>query len=84
MDNLGIISMLLFTFCFIPQVIKILKTKDVAGISLWLWLMVVAGYITGILYVVSLGNTILIATYSIGLAFALLTTGLVVFYRESK
>ncbi|PIU42458.1 MAG: hypothetical protein COS99_00145, partial [Candidatus Omnitrophica bacterium CG07_land_8_20_14_0_80_42_15] len=45
MRVLGVISTLLFTFCFIPQIIAILKTKNVSGISLWLWVFVVLGYL---------------------------------------
>lgn len=82
MDKLGMVSMLLFTFCFIPQIVKILRTKEVVGISIWLWLMVVAGYIFGLLYVVTLKNIILVATYTIGLILSLLTTTLVIFYRR--
>ena len=77
----GIVSMLLFTLCFVPQIIAILKTKNVSGISLWLWIMVVIGYVTGLFYVMSLKAPILIATYSIGLILSLSTLILVIYCR---
>ena len=77
----GIISMLLFTFCFIPQIVRILKTKNVSGLSLWAWIMVVAGYTAGLFYVASLRVPILIASYSLGLILSLLTLILVTYYK---
>ena len=81
MRVLGVISTLLFTFCFIPQIIAILKTKNVSGISLWLWVFVVLGYLTGLLYVMSFNDTILIATYLIGLVLSTVTFVLVIYHR---
>ena len=80
----GIISMLLFTFCFIPQIVSILKTKNASGLSLWSWIMVVAGYTAGLLYVVSLRVPILIASYSLGLILSLLTLILVTYYKTRR
>ncbi|MFC1667629.1 SemiSWEET family transporter [Candidatus Omnitrophota bacterium] len=81
MKFLGISSMLLFAFCFVPQIISILKTKNVSGISLGLWIMVVVGHLTGLFYVVSVKAPILIATYSMGFILSLTTMILVIFYR---
>lgn len=82
MHILGIISMLLFAFCFIPQIIAILKTKNVSGISLWLWIMVVTGYATGLVYTIYIKDPIVIATYLIGLILSLITMILVIRYRN--
>lgn len=81
MHILGIISMLLFSLCFIPQIIAIVRTKNVSGISLWLWVMVVAGYATGLVYMIYVRDPIVIATYLIGLILALLTLSLVIRYK---
>jgi len=78
MNILGIISILFFTSCFIPQIISILKTRNISGISIWLWILVIAGYVTGLLYVASLKVAILIVSYSIGLTLSLLTTILII------
>lgn len=84
MRILGIVSMVLFSFAFVPQIIVILRTKNVSGISLWLWIMVVSGYVTGLSYMIYLRDPIVIATYVIGLVLALLTMALVVRYRLTE
>ena len=84
MHNLGIISMCLFTLCFIPQIITILRTKNVSGISLGLWMMVVGGYVFGLLYVTGLKVKILILSYSVGLTLSMITAALVIFFRNKS
>ena len=82
MRVLGIISLLFFTSCYIPQIIAILKTKDVRGISVGLWVLLIAGYVTGLCYVISLRDYILVTTYSVGLILALWVFGLIVYYKK--
>ena len=81
---IGIISMILFTSCFIPQIIAILKTGNVSGISVWLWIMVVGGYITGLFYVIRRKEPVLAVSYAIGLVLALFTLALVFHYKRKK
>ena len=80
----GIMSMLLFTFCFIPQIVRILKTKNVSGLSFWSWIMVVTGHAAGLLYTAWLKVPILITTYSIGFSLSLWILILLVYYRTKK
>ena len=82
MHILGVISMVLFSFAYVPQIIAILRTKNVSGISLWLWIMVVSGYVTGLVYVIHLKDPIVVATYFVGLFLAAITTCLVIYYRR--
>ena len=82
MHIFGIISAALFTFCFIPQIIAIIKTKETAGISLWLWKILIVAHILGLFYVISLKSAILITSYSIGLVFSIVTLALVIYYRK--
>lgn len=84
MHILGLISMVLFSFAFVPQIIAILSTKNVSGISLWLWIMVVSGYITGLVYMLHIKDPIAIVTYLVGLFLASITTSLVIYYRRKK
>ena len=67
MSIFGIISMGLFILCFIPQIRLTYKTKNVAGMSPGLWMMVVLGYLTGLIYTISVGDVVLVATYLVGL-----------------
>ena len=72
----------LFVTCFIPQIICLLRTKIIAGISIGLWVMVVVGYLTGLIYVISLKDAILIGTYSAGLILSGITLCLILFYKS--
>ena len=76
--------MTLFALCFIPQIIAILKTKNVSGISLGLWIILIGGYITGLIYVISLKEVILVISYSVGLVLTLWSVGLIVYYKTKK
>jgi uncharacterized protein with PQ loop repeat len=74
--------MVFFMSCYIPQIVRTLRTKDVAGISIWLLIMVVGGYITGLIYVIWLVEPILILTYSVGLVVATSTMGLILYFKR--
>lgn len=67
MKIFGIISMVLFAVCFIPQIMRTYRTRIVSGISPVLWIMVVFGHLTGLIYTLYLKDGILVASYSIGL-----------------
>ncbi len=82
MHVFGIISTILFSFCFVPQVVKILRTKEVLGISVVMWWVVAIAHLTGFLYVVSLKEIILIISYGTGLVFSTSTLVLVIYYRK--
>ena len=82
MHILGVISMALFSFAFVPQIISIARTKNVSGISLWLWIMVIGGYITGLAYMLHIKDQIAIVTYLVGLFLAAITTSLVIYYKR--
>jgi len=82
MHTLGVISMILFTSCYIPQIIAIIRTKNVSGISTCLWVMVVIGFITGLFYVIWLKTPVLTISYILGLFLSLTTLFLVIYYRN--
>ena len=84
MKILGIISMVLFAFCYIPQIVTLLREKTAAGVSLLLWIMSVTAYSTGMVYVISLGAPILILTYSIGLTLSSTILILVIYYKAKE
>ena len=46
----GIIMMLAFMFCYVPQIVKIYKNKSSEDVSLMLILMSIVGYISGMIY----------------------------------
>jgi uncharacterized protein with PQ loop repeat len=46
----GILMMLCFMFCYIPQIVKIFQNKSSRDVSLTLILMSIGGYISGMVY----------------------------------
>jgi uncharacterized protein with PQ loop repeat len=46
----GILMMLSFMLCYIPQIVKIYKNKSSEDVSLMLILMSIVGYISGMIY----------------------------------
>ena len=46
----GIIMTLSFMLCYVPQIIKIYKSRSSEGLSLTLVVMCIVGYISGICY----------------------------------
>ena len=59
---------LCFAICYIPQIVKSLKTKKVNGLSVSLFILSLLGYISAIIYTLSdIGfNLILITNYIFG------------------
>ena len=82
MHVVGIISMTLFAFCYIPQIISIIRTKNVSGISLWLWIIIVIAYIAALLYAIWLKALILIIGYIVGLTLSFVILVLVVYHGK--
>ena len=82
MHMLGVISMILFVTCYIPQIVAILKTKCVAGISVGMWTLCVIGCILGLIYVIWLKAIIIIINYIISLILSLWTLALIFYYRK--
>jgi len=46
----GILMTLCFMFCYIPQIVKIIKNKSSHDVSLMLILMSLSGYVFGMIY----------------------------------
>jgi uncharacterized protein with PQ loop repeat len=46
----GILMMLSFMFCYVPQIVKIYNNKSSEGVSLTLIIMCIIGYISGMIY----------------------------------
>lgn len=49
-ESAGIIMALCFMFCYVPQILKIIKTKSSEDVSLSLIFMCMGGYAFGLLY----------------------------------
>ncbi len=70
-ELLGLIAGALTTSAFIPQVIKIYKTKSAKDISLGMYLVFVGGVTLWLIYGVAIGKTPMIIWNGVGLFFAI-------------
>lgn len=57
---IGVIAALLTTFSFVPQVIKVLKSKDTSAISLGMYSMSVMGIFLWMVHGIIIGDLALI------------------------
>ena len=74
MEVVGWFYTLCFAICYIPQIVKSLKTKKVNDVSVSLFILSLLGYISAIIYTLSdIGfNLILITNYIFGAICSLL------------
>ncbi|MGC6421208.1 MAG: SemiSWEET transporter [Flavobacteriaceae bacterium] len=60
-EIIGLMAAFLTTIGFIPQAIKMIKTKDVSGISLSMYLVLIAGVLLWLTYGILLKSIAIIA-----------------------
>jgi MtN3 and saliva related transmembrane protein len=80
-ELLGLVAGVLTTGSFIPQVIKILKTRDVSSISLVMYLAFTFGVLLWCIYGVINGQAAIVASNGITLALASVILGMKIRYR---
>ena len=74
---IGPIGALLTTISFIPQVLQVLKTRDVSGISLGMYIIFVLGVILWTIYGFILNDLTIIISNGV----TTLLSGIVLFYN---
>ncbi|MDS0527034.1 SemiSWEET transporter [Clostridium sp. SHJSY1] len=62
---IGVIAAFLTTFSFVPQVIKVLKSKDASAISLGMYSMSVIGIFLWMVHGIRIGDMALIAANAV-------------------
>ena len=72
----GIILTICFTTSFIPQIIKMYKNKSCKDVSVFMLLLQVVGYLSGVTFLITedIENLMLKFNYYLGLLVATLTT----------
>ncbi len=70
-EGIGLIAGALTTFSFLPQVIKIWRTKDVSSISLLMYSLFCFGVFLWLIYGIALKSLSLMLANGITLSFAL-------------
>ena len=80
---IGSTSSLLFCICAIPQILKLVKTKETEGISLVSCWIAVFAYVLGIVYIIKSLNkdVVMLWLYIYGLFTTIIIVGLIIKYR---
>lgn len=79
---IGIAAALLTTFGFVPQIIKILRTKSVKDVSIVMMFQIGAGVILWIVYGIYRGDPIIIAANAV--TFITLIVAIAMYYRYNR
>nr|WP_321241043.1 SemiSWEET transporter [uncultured Tolumonas sp.] len=80
-ELLGLVAGCLTTGSFIPQVIKILKTRDVSSISLVMYVAFTVGVLLWCVYGLINGQAAIVASNGITLTLASIILGMKIRYR---
>lgn len=80
-ELIGFAAAFLTTIAFIPQVIKVVKTKSVEGLSLTTYLIFIVGVFLWLIYGINLGSISMITGNSITVILALI---IIYFIIKSK
>lgn len=75
---LGFLTMQIF---FVPQTVKILRTRDVAGLSLPAWVLLWLGFAFYVTYSIAVMDIVFIVGNAMGLLQTSLQIGLILKYR---
>ncbi|MBI4295158.1 MAG: hypothetical protein HY669_03220 [Chloroflexi bacterium] len=80
----GWLGFSLFLIFYAPQTIKMLKTRDVRGLSVSAWVILWLGLFSYLVYSIALRNVVFTAGNAIGLAQASLQLVLILRYRNRR
>jgi len=83
-EIIGLIAAVLTTSAFLPQVYKTLKTKDVSGFSLPMFLMFFIGIIFWLIYGILVKSISMLLANSITLVSSFLLLYFILKYRNRK
>lgn len=81
MQVLGWIALGLVQTFYLPQTIKIIRTKEVAGLSLSSWVILWLGLLFYLVYSIYVGNMVFTVGNAAGVFQSTLVIGLVLRYR---
>jgi len=74
---IGLIAAFLTTAAFVPQVVKVIKTKDTKGLSLLMYIMQVTGMFLWLVHGLSINDLPLILANAVTLCLS----GIILFYK---
>jgi MtN3 and saliva related transmembrane protein len=65
---IGLLAACLTTFSFLPQAIKVIRTRKTEGISLWMYALFCLGTLSWLIYGISIGDLPVILANAVTLA----------------
>jgi len=81
-EMVGLIAGICTTIAFLPQIIKILKTRHVKDISLWMYVIMTSGIFLWMVYGILLGRVPIILANGISFVLCLTVVITKIRYRE--
>ncbi len=82
MPAFGWIGMVLLQSFYLPQTVKIIKTRDVSGLSLLAWFMLWCGLLSYLIYSIYVRDMVFTAGNAAGLLQSTVVIGLMLRYRN--
>jgi uncharacterized protein with PQ loop repeat len=64
---LGWTATILFTICYVPQVIKTIRCRNVDGVSVWLFIIQMVANFVALGYAVLIGQPALVVKYALAI-----------------
>jgi uncharacterized protein with PQ loop repeat len=64
---LGWTATILFTICYVPQVIKTIRCRSVDGVSVWLFIIQMVANFVALGYAVLIGQPALVVKYALAI-----------------
>ncbi len=83
-ECLGLLAGTLTTFSFLPQIIKVWRTREVSSISLGMYSLFCLGVLLWLIYGLTLGSFSLILTNVVTLGFVLCILSFKVWFERKK
>ena len=80
----GWLGFSLFIVFYAPQTIRMVRTRDVSGLSLSAWVILWFGLLAYVVYSILLHNVVFIAGNAVGLAQTSVQLGLILKYRKKQ
>jgi uncharacterized protein with PQ loop repeat len=84
MNWLGVVSAVCFSVSYLPQLVKTYRSRTVEGVSTAYWAIVVAGYVSGWVYILPFRDLWLLMTYTIGMGCAVAMLAACVVFRKGN
>ena len=82
MQAIGWVGFALFQVFYVPQTVKILRTRQVVGLSLLAWTILWLGMLCYVIYSAQIGDLVFMVGNGVGLAQTSLQLGLILRYRR--